>query len=149
AHIAGRLPEAVRLEAAPDRALLALQGPAAGDVLAGLSEGFADLLFMTAMAGRVRGIACHVSRSGYTGEEGCGIPLAAADAEPLARLLLAQEGVAPVGLGARDSLRLEAGLCLYGSDIDEGTSPVEAGLAWSIPKRRRAEGGFPGWERIR
>ena len=104
---------------------------------------------MTAAAGKVGGIDCHVSRSGYTGEDGFEISLAADKAEPLARLLLAQDGVQPIGLGARDSLRLEAGLCLYGHDIDETTSPIEAGLAWSIQKRRRAEGGFPGYERVR
>jgi aminomethyltransferase len=104
---------------------------------------------MTAAAGKAGGIDCHLSRSGYTGEDGFEISLAADKAEPLARLLLAQDGVLPIGLGARDSLRLEAGLCLYGHDIDETTSPVEAGLAWSIPKRRRTAGGFPGHARIR
>jgi aminomethyltransferase len=97
----------------------------------------------------VGGIACHVSRSGYTGEDGFEISVAADKAKQLARLLLAQDGVQPIGLGARDSLRLEAGLCLYGHDIDETKSPVEAGLAWSIQKRRRAEGRFPGSARIR
>jgi aminomethyltransferase len=104
---------------------------------------------MSAAAGQVGGIDCHVSRSGYTGEDGFEISLPADKAESLARLLLAQDGVQPIGLGARDSLRLEAGLCLYGHDIDETTSPIEAGLAWSIQKRRRTEGGFPGDERIR
>jgi aminomethyltransferase len=148
-HIAGHLPEEVRLQPAPERALLALQGPRAAEVLARLSDVPARLGFMTAAAGRVGGIDCHVSRSGYTGEDGFEISLGADKAEPLARLLLAQDGVQPIGLGARDSLRLEAGLCLYGHDIDETTSPVEAGLAWSIQKRRRAEGGFPGDARIR
>jgi aminomethyltransferase len=149
AHIAERLPGNVKLRTAPERALLALQGPAARDVLANLSEVAAGLHFMTAAAGTVGGIDCHISRSGYTGEDGFEISLAADKAEPLARLLLAQDGVLSIGLGARDSLRLEAGLCLYGHDIDESTSPVEAGLAWSIQKRRRAEGGFPGHARIR
>jgi aminomethyltransferase len=149
AHIAERLPDEVRLQPAPERALLALQGPAAASVLAQLSGVAAGLRFMTAASGKVGGIDCHVSRSGYTGEDGFEISLAAGAAEKLARLLLDQEGVAAIGLGARDSLRLEAGLCLYGHDIDETTSPVEAGLAWSIQKRRRAEGGFPGDERIR
>jgi aminomethyltransferase len=148
AHIAERLPEEVRLQPAPERALLALQGPRAAEVLAKLSEVAAGLRFMTAAGGKVGGIDCHVSRSGYTGEDGFEISLAAHNAEELARLLLAQDGVQPAGLGARDSLRLEAGLCLYGHDIDETTSPVEAGLAWSIQKRRRAEGGFPGSARI-
>jgi aminomethyltransferase len=149
AHLAERLPEGVRLQPAPERGLLALQGPRAKDVLARLSDMVTGLRFMTAAGGKVGGIDCHISRSGYTGEDGFEISLAAAKTEALARLLLAQEGVQPVGLGARDSLRLEAGLCLYGHDIDETTSPVEAGLAWSIQKRRRMEGGFPGCERIR
>jgi aminomethyltransferase len=101
------------------------------------------LAFMTAANMPVGGIDCHVSRSGYTGEDGFEISVAAERANELARRLLAQAGVEPIGLGARDSLRLEAGLCLYGHDIDETTSPVEAGLAWSIQKRRRFEGGFP------
>jgi len=147
-HIAERLPDEVRLQPAPERALLALQGPRAAEVLARLSDVAGGLRFMTAAAGKVGGIDCHVSRSGYTGEDGFEISLAADKAEPLARLLLAQDGVQPIGLGARDSLRLEAGLCLYGHDIDETTSPVEAGLAWSIQKRRRAEGGFPGDARV-
>jgi aminomethyltransferase len=149
AHIAERLREDIRLQPAPERALLALQGPRARDVLGRLCDVAARLRFMSAAAGKVGGIDCHVSRSGYSGEDGFEISLAAAKAEGLARLLLAQEGVQPVGLGARDSLRLEAGLCLYGHDIDATTSPVEAGLAWSIQKRRRMEGGFPGHERIR
>jgi aminomethyltransferase len=147
-HISQRLPDNVRLQPAPERALLALQGPAAKDVLAKLSDMAAGLRFMTGAAGKVGGIDCHISRSGYTGEDGFEISLDAARAEPLARLLLAEDGVLPIGLGARDSLRLEAGLCLYGHDIDETTSPVEAGLAWSIQKRRRTEGGFPGHARI-
>ena len=149
AHIAGQLPEDVRLQPAPERALLALQGPQAAAVLEGLSETPPRLAFMTAAAAKLGGIDCHVSRSGYTGADGFEISLAADKAEALARLLLAEEGVQPIGLGARDSLRLEAGLCLYGHDIDETTSPIEAGLAWSIQKRRRAECGFPGSARIR
>jgi aminomethyltransferase len=147
-HIGRHLPEAVRLQPMPERALLALQGPTARESLSGLAGWATGLRFMTAAAGRVGGFDCHVSRSGYTGEDGFEIALAASDAEALARLLLAQEGVEPIGLGARDSLRLEAGLCLYGHDIDETTSPVEAGLAWSIQKRRRAAGGFPGSARV-
>jgi aminomethyltransferase len=149
AHIADRLPDDVTLQPAPERALLALQGPAAKDVMAKLSDVAANLAFMNASSGKVGDFDCHISRSGYTGEDGFEISVAAGKAEKLARLLLAQEGVRPVGLGARDSLRLEAGLCLYGHDIDETTSPVEAGLMWSIQKRRRIEGGFPGAERIR
>ena len=144
AHIAARLPDDVRLEPMPERALLALQGPAAKDVMAKLSEVAAGLPFMGASSGKVGEFDCHISRSGYTGEDGFEISVAGAKVEKLARLLLAQEGVQPIGLGARDSLRLEAGLCLYGHDIDETTSPIEAGLAWSIQKRRRSRADFPG-----
>jgi aminomethyltransferase len=147
-HIAARLPDDVRLEPMPERALLALQGPSAKAVMAKLSDVAAGLPFMGAASGKVGAFDCHVSRSGYTGEDGFEISVAAAKAEKLARLLLAQEGVQPIGLGARDSLRLEAGLCLYGHDIDETTSPIEAGLVWSIQKRRREQGGFPGTQRI-
>jgi aminomethyltransferase len=149
AHIAEQLPKGITLQLAPERALLALQGPRAVEVLRRLSDVPARLRFMTAAGANLGGIDCHISRSGYTGEDGFEVSLAADAAEHLARLLLAQEGVQPIGLGARDSLRLEAGLCLYGNDIDETTSPIEAGLAWSIPKRRRTEGGFPGYERVR
>ena len=148
AHIAARLPDNVRLEPMLERALLALQGPSAKDVMAKLSDVGAGLLFMGASSGKVGDFDCHISRSGYTGEDGFEISVAATKAEKLARLLLAQEGVQPIGLGARDSLRLEAGLCLYGHDIDETTSPIEAGLVWSIQKRRREQGGFPGAGRI-
>jgi len=149
AHLTQRLPAGVRLEPARERALLALQGPAARRVMLELSPTAAGLAFMTAAEVSIGGFKAHISRSGYTGEDGFEISVAAASASDLARLLLAQEGVEPVGLGARDSLRLEAGLCLYGHDIDDTTSPIEAGLAWSIPKRRRAEGGFPGAARIK
>jgi aminomethyltransferase len=148
AHISARLPDDVRLEPMPERALLALQGPAAKDVMAKLSDIAAGLPFMGASSGKVGEFDCHISRSGYTGEDGFEISVAGFKVEKLARLLLAQEGVQPIGLGARDSLRLEAGLCLYGHDIDETTSPIEAGLAWSIQKRRREQGGFPGAARI-
>jgi aminomethyltransferase len=131
-----------------DRALLALQGPAAVAVLAGLAPQAADLTFMTGAAMDVAGQPCFVTRSGYTGEDGFEISVPADGAEALARTLLDHADVAPIGLGARDSLRLEAGLCLYGHDIDTTTSPVEAALLWSIGKRRREEGGFPGAARI-
>ena len=140
------------LEILADRALLALQGPAAGDVIGRLAPRLASMPFMSSETAKVGDFDCQVSRSGYTGEDGFEISVAARDAEPLARALLAQEGVAPAGLGARDSLRLEAGLCLYGHDIDEATTPVEAGLSWAIQKVRRKggarEGGFPGAARI-
>jgi aminomethyltransferase len=148
-HIQNLLPSGVTLKLADDKALLALQGPTAKDVMAKLSGAASKLSFMSAAEVRIGDFACHVSRSGYTGEDGFEISVAAGQATDLAKLLLAQEGVEPIGLGARDSLRLEAGLCLYGHDIDETTSPIEADLAWSIQKRRRAEGGFPGFERVR
>ena len=149
AHLLQHLPASVRLEVAPERALLALQGPAAAQVMQQLSPVAAALAFMMAANVRLGAFDCHVSRSGYTGEDGFEIAVAAAGASDLAELLLDQPGVEAIGLGARNSLRLEAGLCLYGHDIDETTSPIEAGLAWSIQKRRRAEGGFPGARRVR
>jgi len=135
-----------------DRALLALQGPAARDALAAMAPAVAHMPFMTMTQVELAGIPCSVSCSGYTGEDGFEISVPGADAEGLARMLLANDAVAPVGLGARDSLRLEAGLCLYGSDLDSQTTPVEAGLTWTIGKARRSggerAGGFPGEERI-
>jgi len=148
AHISSHLPSGVILLPAPERALIALQGPTAKTVLAKLSDVAAGLTFMSASSGRIGTFDCHISRSGYTGEDGFEISVAADKAPELTQLLLAQEGVQPIGLGARDSLRLEAGLCLYGHDIDETTSPVEADLVWSMQKRRRTEGGFPGAKRI-
>jgi aminomethyltransferase len=127
-----------------DRALIALQGPAAAAVLARLARGVDTMAFMSMAPVEIDGIACHVTRSGYTGEDGYEISVPAVSAEQLARRLLTEPEVAPAGLGARDTLRLEAGLCLYGIDIDETTTPIEADLAWTIQKRRRAEGGFPG-----
>ncbi len=147
-HIAAHLPVGVRLQRADDRALLALQGPAAAAVLGALAPKAIELGFMMAIRSAIDGIECGIARSGYTGEDGFEISVSAERASDLARALLANPAVKPIGLGARDSLRLEAGLCLYGHDIDETTSPVEAGLVWSIGKRRRAEGGFPGAERI-
>ncbi len=144
AHIESALSGRARLERLEDRALLALQGPEAVNVLEPLAPGCAELVFLEQQALPIDGIDCLVSRSGYTGEDGFEISVPAGQAEALARKLLEAEEVAPVGLGARDSLRLEGGLCLYGHDIDETTTPVEAGLSWSIGKRRRAEGGFPG-----
>ncbi len=149
AHIAARLAGVAELRLAEDRALLALQGPQAATVLARLAPAVTDLRFMQAATMPLRGAGCLVSRSGYTGEDGFEISVPAGQAEDLARALLAAPEVRPVGLGARDSLRLEAGLCLYGHDITETTTPVEASLAWTIGRRRRAEGGFPGYEAIR
>jgi aminomethyltransferase len=124
--------------------LLALQGPAAATVLSRYIAGVGRLGFMTAAEVELDGRKCLVTRSGYTGEDGFEISLPANAAEGFARRLLAEPEVLPIGLGARDSLRLEAGLCLYGHDIDETTTPIEADLAWTIGKRRRVEGGFPG-----
>ncbi len=149
AHMRDRLPAAVTLEPIEDRALIALQGPAAEAVMARHCPDAAALSFMTATESRFDDIAIHISRSGYTGEDGFEISVAADEAVALWDRLAGADEVAPVGLGARDSLRLEAGLCLYGHDIDETTSPVEAALTWSIGKRRRTEGGFPGFDRVR
>ncbi|HEJ5339821.1 TPA: glycine cleavage system aminomethyltransferase GcvT [Pseudomonas aeruginosa] len=135
-----------------ERALLALQGPAAVRVLERLAPQVAQMTFMQFARVELLGQDCYVSRSGYTGEDGYEISVPAAHAEALARRLLAEPEVAPIGLGARDSLRLEAGLCLYGHDMDSATTPVEASLGWAISKARRADGvragGFPGAERI-
>ena len=144
AHLRDHLVSAVTVEPFGDRALLALQGPAAAAVLSRFIEGVGRLGFMTAIEARLDSHNCLVTRSGYTGEDGFEISLPAKDALAVAEMLLAEPEVRPIGLGARDSLRLEAGLCLYGHDIDETTTPVEAGLAWTIGRRRRAEGSFPG-----
>ena len=148
AHIEARLPAGAKLLRAPHRALIALQGPKAAGVLARHARDAAGLAFMSAASTRFDGIECHISRSGYTGEDGFEISANAKRIGAIAERLLEDASVKPVGLGARDSLRLEAGLCLYGHDIDATTSPIEAGLAWSVQKRRRAEGGFPGADRI-
>ena len=142
-HLATRIPQ-IGAEQHDDRALLALQGPLAGAVMARLCPEAAALSFMQVASVSIGGIATWVSRSGYTGEDGFEISVPAADAEALAVKLLAEPEVAPAGLGARDSLRLEAGLCLYGNDIDELTTPVEANLNWTIAKRRREAKDFPG-----
>lgn len=132
------------VEVLPERALLALQGPAAVEALGRHAPGAAELAFMTGAEMEIAGHACFVSRSGYTGEDGFEISLPVEAAEGFARALLDEEEVMAIGLGARDSLRLEAGLCLYGHDIDETTTPNEAGLLWAISKRRREAGGFSG-----
>ncbi len=151
AHLQARIGERCRIEPQPGRALLALQGPQAVQALSRLSPGVEQRVFMTGGECQVNGLPCILTRSGYTGEDGFEISVAAQDAEALARALLAQPEVRPAGLGARNSLRLEAGLCLYGQDMDTTTTPVEAGLAWAMQKvRRQGEraGGFPGAERI-
>lgn len=150
AHIAARLPPDVKLERLDDRALIALQGPEAEEVLAVLNPGVRTIAFMQFKLLDIAGCKdVHVSRSGYTGEDGFELSMAASDAAKIWGALLQDGRVKPIGLGARDSLRLEAGLCLYGHDIDETTSPIEAGLTWSIAKHRREEGGFPGATRIK
>jgi aminomethyltransferase len=148
AHIAALLPAGVVLKRRDDQALLALQGPKAEAVLAALAPGVDAMPFMSAKDVMIDGVHAYVSRSGYTGEDGYEISIKADDAGRIWGLLLADDRVKPIGLGARDSLRLEGGLCLYGHDIDATTSPVEGALAWSIQKRRREEGGFPGAARI-
>ena len=152
AHLRAHLSEACVIEALPDRALIALQGPRAESVLAKLCADVPAMRFMDAGPHRVDGIDCFVSRSGYTGEDGFEISVPAQQAEALAKALLADSDVLPIGLGARDSLRLEAGLCLYGHDIDTTTTPAEGALEWSIQKSRRhggaRAGGFPGADKI-
>jgi aminomethyltransferase len=143
-HLKAHLDPAIRIEPRFERALLALQGPAAAAVLARSAAGIDRMPFMSAAELSIAGASCVVTRSGYTGEDGFEISLSADHAVAVAERLLAEPEVAPIGLGARDTLRLEAGLCLYGHDIDETTTPIEAGLAWTIGKRRRAEAGFPG-----
>lgn len=148
AHIEARLPAHVKLVKAEHRALIALQGPKAEEALAALNPEAAEMGFMTLRTLKLGGVKANVSRSGYTGEDGYEISAAADRIGEIWDALLLDARVKPIGLGARDSLRLEAGLCLYGHDIDTTTSPVEAALNWSIQKRRREEGGFPGAARI-
>jgi len=152
AHLRKYLSDVCVIEALTDRALLALQGPKAIDVLAKLAPSIAAMKFMDAGPHKVLGFDCFVSRSGYTGEDGFEISVPAKDAEHLATALLNDPAVLPIGLGARDSLRLEAGLCLYGHDIDTTTTPIEGALEWSLQKSRRTggarAGGFPGADKI-
>ena len=152
AHIQARIGARCTVTPQFDRALLALQGPQAVTALARLLPGVEQLVFMTGMAARWNGADLFVTRSGYTGEDGFEISLPAASADAFARALLAQPEVKPIGLGARNSLRLEAGLCLYGNDIDTTTTPVEAALNWAMQKVRRTggerAGGFPGADRV-
>ncbi len=148
-HIAANLPSSVQLLPHEDRALLALQGPAAAAVIGRIGAEAADLPFMGVATVTLAGSPCLVSRSGYTGEDGFEISVPADNVLAVAQRILDEPEVVPAGLGARDSLRLEAGLCLYGNDIDELTSPIEADLAWVIGKRRRATWDFPGAAVIR
>jgi len=153
AHLQGKIGDQCSIEPLFEaRALLALQGPAAVTVLARLAPDVAKMTFMQFQRVTLLGVDCFVSRSGYTGEDGFEISVPATDAEKLARALLAEPEVAAIGLGARDSLRLEAGLCLYGHDMNTETTPIEASLLWAISKVRRPDGaragGFPGAETI-
>jgi aminomethyltransferase len=148
AYIAQRLKGVAELKPLPSRALLALQGPMAEMVLVRHDYAVEKLGFMKAGRFNIAGAPAIISRSGYTGEDGFEISIAANEADHVARALLAESEVKPIGLGARDSLRLEAGLCLYGHDIDETTTPIEAGLAFSIGKRRKMARDFPAAERL-
>lgn len=148
AHMRARFGSRAQLHELGDRALLALQGPQAGAVMADLCPDAAKLVFMQAGAFSLAGFDVLISRSGYTGEDGFEISVRASEADALARRLLNDERVKPIGLGARDSLRLEAGLCLYGHDMDETITPVEASLIWALAKSRRERGDFPGAARI-
>ena len=153
AHLRQHIGEQCEIESLfESRALLALQGPKAAAVLARLAPPVAGMTFMQFARVKLLGVDCYVSRSGYTGEDGFEISVPVGHAEPLARALLAEPEVQPIGLGARDSLRLEAGLCLYGHDMSSVTTPIEASLQWAISKARREggarAGGFPGAARI-
>jgi aminomethyltransferase len=148
AHIEASLDNEINLVRRDDRALIALQGPAAARTLAQHVPGIAKIPFMSAVEAEFDAKPVEISRSGYTGEDGYEISVPASRVVQVWSALMRSEAVKAIGLGARDSLRLEAGLCLYGHDIDTTTSPVEAGLTWSIQKRRRETGGFPGFSRI-
>jgi aminomethyltransferase len=147
AHLRVGLPDLDVVER-PDVALLAIQGPEAAAVVTAHAPSLADTVFLDNRPATIGGIEVMAARAGYTGEDGFELAVAAGDTERLARLLLDDPRVRPVGLGARDTLRLEAGLCLYGNDLDETTSPVEADLVWTMPRRRREAGDFPGGERV-
>lgn len=152
AHIQKRIGQSCDVQPLPDRALLALQGPLASTALERLAPDAEKLVFMSGGNFRLASVDCFVTRSGYTGEDGFEISVPGAQAETVARALLSQSEVAPIGLGARNSLRLEAGLCLYGSDLDTTTSPSDAGLNWAIQKVRRSgglrAGGFAGSDQV-
>ncbi len=152
AHLQSNLAEHCEIEVLTDQGLVALQGPKAGDVMKRLAPEAAELVFMTACSAQIDGVDCFITRSGYTGEDGFEISMPADKGDQIARLLLDQPEVEPCGLGARDSLRLEAGLCLYGHDLTTETTPVEATLLWALSKVRREDGeragGYPGAEII-
>ena len=152
AHLKAHLPEDVTMEILEDRALVAIQGPGTAAAMARIAPETADMVFMDSRAMTIAGAECLISRSGYTGEDGFEISIPASEADRLCRLMLAEPEVEAIGLGARDSLRLESGLCLYGNDLDPTTTPVEASLLWAISKIRRADGeragGFIGAEAV-
>jgi len=146
-HMAKHL-EGVEVTEIFDRALVAVQGPSAENVVGDLCPAARDMKFMETLVADIMGVECRLSRLGYTGEDGYEISIPEDKAVEITRAFLAHDDCEPAGLGARDSLRLEAGLCLYGNDIDNDTSPVEASLTWAMQKRRKEEGGFPGAARI-
>ncbi len=148
AHIKAHMPDGISLRILDDMSLIALQGPKAVDVISHYIPKTRTLPFMSSIDAMLAEMWCHISRSGYTGEDGYEIAVKHTDVVKMCEVLLGHDEVELIGLGARDSLRLEAGLCLYGHDIDQATSPIEAGLTWSIPKHRRENGGFLGWERV-
>lgn len=148
AHIKKHIPEGVKLKILDDMSLIALQGPKAVDVVSKYLPEAATMSFMTSLDQPLGGMWCHISRSGYTGEDGYEIAVKHTDVVEMCELFMSHSEVEMIGLGARDSLRLEAGLCLYGHDIDTTTSPIEAGLTWSIQKHRREDGGFLGAKRV-
>ena len=151
-YIRSRLTKGIKLEVLDNRALIAIQGPMAADVMARVVPEVAEMVFMDSRQLSIDGTSCFISRSGYTGEDGFEISIPEKEAERITRLLLDHPDAELIGLGARDSLRLESGLCLYGHDIDVNTTPIEASLMWAISKNRRHEGeragGFPGAEKI-
>ena len=151
-HISATLPEAINLEELTDRALIAIQGPKAADVVTRLAPDVSQMVFMDSRQITVDGALCFISRSGYTGEDGFEISIPEKDADRITRLLLQYPEVELVGLGARDSLRLESGLCLYGNELNVNTTPIESSLIWAISKNRRQggerAGGFPGADKI-
>lgn len=152
AHMRANLGEGVTLEVLDDRELIAIQGPAAAAALARIQPDVASMVFMDSREMSIDGVDCIISRSGYTGEDGYEISIPSAETERLTRLFLAQPEIEAIGLGARDSLRLESGLCLYGHDLDNSTTPLEGSLIWAISPCRRAggerAGGFPGADKI-
>lgn len=148
AHMRAHLPDHLKLNELTDRALIALQGPMAAAVIARYIPDAKEQNFMSYLEAKIDGVACFISRCGYTGEDGHEISIPADRAEDICRLLLSEPEVEAIGLGARDSLRLEAGLCLFGHDITIKTTPIEGALEWSIGKRRREQGGFPGADKI-